>query len=87
MASGPQTLPLRPHHDLEGDIHMIQEWARKNGSTMNSILNSFIPAIAYVIQNQVFESDGLRYIRADFGDILLREPNSTRHHNRDHVVL
>ena len=82
-----EIIPFRPNLDLEGDVEMIKEWARKNGSSFNSIINSFLPAIAYAIQNQVFEGDeDKRYIRADFGDILLREPYQSRMNNRSHVV-
>lgn len=70
------TVSFRPHDDLVGDIDSLKEWCHKHGQSFGTVFNSFLPAISYAVQNQVFrdESNGRYYIRADFGDILLRPP-------------
>lgn len=40
---------------------------------MNTVINSFMPAIAYALQNFVVEHEGKRYVQSDFGSVLLRE--------------
>lgn len=66
---------LRPHIDLEADYWMIRDWCKENRSSFCSVINSFLPAIAYAVQNCVHEDEktGERFIRADFGDVVLRE--------------
>lgn len=70
------TVAFRPHDDVIGDLTALRDWCRRHGQSFGTIFNSFIPAIAYAVQNQVFkdESNGRFYVRADFGDILLRPP-------------
>lgn len=75
-----ETLKIRIHKDFEGDVDSIKEWCEANRSTINSVLNSFLPAIAYAVNNQVLLVNGKRYIRADFGDMLLREPHDYRNY-------
>lgn len=71
------TVAFRPQDDCIGDLRAIQQWCREHGQSFGTVFNSFLPAIAYAIQNQVFrdETNGNLYIRADFGDILLRPPH------------
>lgn len=74
------TTTFRPRVDYQYDWDLINEWCQENDSTPNSIINSFLPAIAYALQNSVSISKGDRYILADFGHIRLLEPK--QHHRR-----
>lgn len=70
------TVTFRPQSDLIDDFDALLEWCKKNKSSFNSVINSFLPAITYAVQNSVFKDEaGQRFIRADFADVLLREPN------------
>ncbi len=65
---------FRPHNDLVGDYSLIRDWCKDHNSSFSSIINSFLPAIAYALQNHVsMDANGERFIRADFGDVKLRE--------------
>lgn len=64
---------FRPHLDVKGDYETIEEWCMTNNLNFSCVINSLLPAIAYALQNHVFESEGRRYLRADFGDVLLKE--------------
>lgn len=70
-----QTISFRPQKDLRGDFVELLEWCEKNDCTMSQILNSFLPAISYAVQNCLYVDDtnGWRYVRADFSDVLIRE--------------
>lgn len=71
------TTTFRPQDDLMTDYREIRRWCEENGSSLSSVFNSFLPAIAYTLNNSVFEDPKTRrrYMRCDFGDILLREPH------------
>lgn len=74
---------FRPHEDLEADYWILRDWCKDNRSSFSSVINSFLPAIAYAVQNCVhFDvKKGERFIRADFGDIVLREIKNTTYGN------
>lgn len=71
------TTTFRPQDDLMEDYCTIRQWCQDNASSFSSIINSFLPAIAYTLNNAVFEDrdTSRRYMRCDFGDVLLREPH------------
>lgn len=71
----PDTTTIRPHADLEGDMSTIYQWCNQHGYTFNSVINSLLPALAYSLSQQTFFSDGKLYIKADWGDILIRKPH------------
>lgn len=72
-----ETVTFRPRADFKQDFDMLIDWCTDNDSSFNSVINSFLPAIAYAVQNSVFQERGTcrRFVRADFGDVLLQEPN------------
>lgn len=71
-----KVITFRPQIDILEDYEALEEWCTKNKTTINSILNSFLPAIAFAVMRRQFKDDiGRRFARCDFGDILLREPN------------
>jgi hypothetical protein len=80
-----EKITIRIHDDFEGDVASIKEWCAANASSLNSVFNSFLPAIASAITNQVYEDDntGKRFVRADFGDLMLREPHDYRNYRAD----
>lgn len=67
---------FRPQTDVMEDYVGIKEWCEDNHSSFSSLINSFLPAIRYTILNKVFidPDSRRRYMRADFGDVILREP-------------
>lgn len=80
-----KTVTFRPHLDVRPDFNMLIDWCQltDSNSSFNSVVNSFLPAIAYAVQNCILTDPetGQRYIRADFGDILLREDHNPKHAN------
>ena len=75
MAKG--IISFRPQDDTAGDLAMLKEWCEQNKSSVNTVFNSFLPAITYAVTRQTIKGeDGEVYIRADFGDILLRKFHS-----------
>lgn len=68
---------FRPQDDLMEDYVGLKQWCEENDSGFSAIINSFLPAIRYALLNMVFvdTESGRRYIRCDFGDVLLREPH------------
>lgn len=69
---------FRPHDDVKDDYVGIVEWCEQQTppNSVSSVLNSFIPAIYYTLLNLTFvdPASGRTYMRANFGDVLLREP-------------
>lgn len=78
-----ETIGFRPNIDKREDFEIILAWCKKNQSSFNSIINSFLPAIAYILQNQVSQRGDHRYLTADLGEILLREPAPYLREGRD----
>lgn len=76
-------ISYRPAVDIEGDVEIIKKWCRENHSSWNAIMSSVIPALAYAVQMQVFIADmddgrgPRRYIKADFGNLPLREKDDS----------
>lgn len=81
-----ETISFRPRQEFGTDIEAIYEWARDNGSSFGTIVNSYLPAIAYALQAQTFEDEeGNRYIRSDFGDIKLLKTGPYLRHTPRHL--
>ena len=76
MASTSKTTSFRPRKELADDFDEILLWCKDHNSSFTSVINSFLPAINYALHNHIFRDDKRkRYIRADFGDVALLEPN------------
>lgn len=60
---------FRPRKEIEGDWLFIIDWCKEHGISYGAVLNSFIPAIAYALNNSTQYHDDELYVNADFGDI------------------
>lgn len=86
MADEPRIYPshevmtVRIHADIRPDLDILLDWCKENNSSFNSVINSFLPAIAYVVSSQVDieEETGKRHIFANLGHIILRELHERR---------
>lgn len=65
---------FRVHEDNHWDYEELRAWCRINRVSFNALLNSFIPALNYAVKNCIVtdEETGQKFIRADFGDVKLR---------------
>lgn len=80
MATG--TVTFRPRVDFEADFALIEEFCRTHDLTFNAIINSYLPAISYALQNKIFVDEKTKemYVLSDFGHIpiLKGKENQTR---------
>lgn len=85
----PEVASFRPHQDLTGDLAAIITWCDENGSSLQAVLNSYLPAIAASLTRFTFEAFNPetgkkeRYIKSDFGDIFLRPNHYTQRQPRE----
>lgn len=69
------TITFRARRDLDPDFNMIMEWCREHGVTFNALINSYLGAISYALQNKVFVDPKSKemYVLSDFGHIPILE--------------
>src|SRR5258708_6287203 len=75
-----EVLSIRPRATIIQDWDALRKWCNEHDSTLNSVINSFIPAICHAVHTNLVEDlkQGIRYIHSDFGDVELYESNYTR---------
>lgn len=66
---------FRPRKDIMRDFDDLRLWCAQNDSSFCTVFNSFLPAITYLLRNNVIKMGGKRYVRCeDMGDIELLDP-------------
>lgn len=67
-------ITIRPQIALEEEFIQLLDWCQENNQSVNTIFNSFVPAIVYALWHDAFkDKKGDTYVHADFGDVLIRK--------------
>lgn len=69
-------ISFRPINENFEDYSTIREWTRENKATFSGVINAFLPAIAYLLKNNVVKIGNKRYVRCeDMGDLVIPYTN------------